>query len=249
MNGYLTLTEVCVWAATRQEEAVERERPAETAIWLELYEPGSEVLRHPKEIFRELPQLCENGKLTMFGLENGHGDIRDIPTLRWSQLQIYESKDGFYAAVPSHDRTATWWGRLRIASNDAKRVWPAPVSPSDCPGNVADAITLPASAGDGEKAAAHQVEADQGLDVAPMTVPERRTGRRPKWDWDGAKAAFAAHLAVDPDGLPAIQADAETWVAEWFARGNSGSTPAVSEIRSKVVSPVYQAARSASSGG
>jgi hypothetical protein len=75
-------------------------------------------------------------------------------------------------------------------------------------------------------------------------APERRTGRRPKWNWDGAKAAFAAYLALDPDGLPQIQADAERWVADWFANSNNGDSPPMQEIRSRVVAPVYGAARS-----
>ena len=76
--------------------------------------------------------------------------------------------------------------------------------------------------------------------------PERRRGRRPVWNWDGAKAAFAAFLARDPDGLPQIQADAERWVANWFAANNNGDSPPISEIWLRVVAPVYGAARSTS---
>jgi hypothetical protein len=78
---------------------------------------------------------------------------------------------------------------------------------------------------------------------ASALAPERRTGRRPKWDWPGASAAFAAHLAQDPDGLPVIQADAERWVANWFSKTN-GDEPPIQEIRSRVVAPVYAAGRS-----
>lgn len=73
--------------------------------------------------------------------------------------------------------------------------------------------------------------------------PASRRGRRPKWDWDGAKAHYAAHLASDPDGLPAIQADAEKWVADWFAKSNKGDSPPITEIRQRVIQPIYAASR------
>ena len=63
MNAYLTLTEACVWAAIGSEDAVDKERPAETAVWLTLYSPEN-ALRPPTEVYFQLPGLCEQGKLT-----------------------------------------------------------------------------------------------------------------------------------------------------------------------------------------
>jgi hypothetical protein len=79
-------------------------------------------------------------------------------------------------------------------------------------------------------------------DVADQDL--RRGGRPQKWDWKGAAAAYAAHLGRHADGLPAKQADAEQWVAKWFCeRHPQGESPPITEIRTRVVAPIYQADR------
>jgi hypothetical protein len=71
-----------------------------------------------------------------------------------------------------------------------------------------------------------------------------RLGRKPKWDWPGAMAAYAAHLAKDANGLPEKQADAEKWVANWFVHNSDDrDAPPITEIRTRVVSRIYKASR------
>jgi hypothetical protein len=67
-----------------------------------------------------------------------------------------------------------------------------------------------------------------------------------KWDWVAAMAAYAAHLANDPDGLPKTQAVAEKWVENWFiANSGHGDAPPITEIRTRVAKPIYDANRKA----
>jgi hypothetical protein len=71
-----------------------------------------------------------------------------------------------------------------------------------------------------------------------------RLGRKPKWDWPGAMAAYAAHLANDADGLPEKQAEAERWVANWFVQNSDErDAPPITEIRTRVAGPIYRASR------
>lgn len=79
--------------------------------------------------------------------------------------------------------------------------------------------------------------------LATETQQAVKRGRRRKWDWDSAMAHYAAHLASDPDGLPDIQADAERWVADWFAKRSNGDSPPITEIRQRVIQPIYAASR------
>lgn len=85
-----------------------------------------------------------------------------------------------------------------------------------------------------------------GNSSAPLSEDNSgvRLGRKPKWDWPGAMAAYAAHLAQDADGLPEKQAEAEKWVQEWFLE-NSGDddAPPITEIRTRVAGPIYKASR------
>ena len=63
--------------------------------------------------------------------------------------------------------------------------------------------------------------------------PLLATGRKRKWDWDGAMAYLVAQ-ANHPDGLPPLQADVERLVADYFERRNDGVAPTESLIREKV---------------
>lgn len=81
---------------------------------------------------------------------------------------------------------------------------------------------------------------DPALDPPP---PIRR-GPLPFWPWEEAKSAFAAFLGRSPDGLPAVQAVAERWIANWFSmRQPDGRHPDEREIRRRIVTPIYEAAR------
>jgi hypothetical protein len=81
----------------------------------------------------------------------------------------------------------------------------------------------------------------------PVRADQMVQWRRPrKWDWYAALAAYAAHLANDPDGLPKKQADAEKWVQKWFITNSGhGDAPPITEIRTRVAAPIYNADRKA----
>jgi hypothetical protein len=87
-------------------------------------------------------------------------------------------------------------------------------------------------------------------DATPLPTDTARTDqmlhwrRIRKWDWVAAMAAYAAHLANDPDGLPKRQAAAEKWVQNWFiANSGHGDAPPITEIRTRVAAPIYDANR------
>ena len=88
---------------------------------------------------------------------------------------------------------------------------------------------------------------------ASLTLPDQNaghapTGRRPKWDWEGAIAHIVA-IANQVDGLeglsngPFRQADVEREISEWFV-GHFGEAPATSEVRkraSKIMAALAEA--------
>ena len=77
-------------------------------------------------------------------------------------------------------------------------------------------------------------------DADRKVLPLRRRGRPPVWDWEALKVEIIA-LANSPDGLPAKQAELESWAANYFQQKH-GSEPSVSSIRSKL-SPIYDRLR------
>ena len=81
-------------------------------------------------------------------------------------------------------------------------------------------------------------------DPSRSDVPSRRPGRPAIWDWEKAKETFFGRYVASIDGLPLIQSEAEQWVAEWFRNHHpTGEHPDIREIRRRVVTPAYEAAR------
>ena len=72
------------------------------------------------------------------------------------------------------------------------------------------------------------------LDLAARGKPHGRVGRRAEWDWEEAFINLMVMVADTPDGLPKKQADAERFVAQYFADHNDGESPAESAIRERV---------------
>ncbi|MGH6949383.1 MAG: hypothetical protein ACREH4_00775 [Vitreimonas sp.] len=135
MKPFLTIPEACVWAATREDEAVDAvtQRDPEGAHFL--------VDDAAHEAFFALPALCAEGRLTMYGTERDQGDTAPIPRDAWAELEISHSSRwrGFVAAVrdPVRNSEARWWTRLKVRSDDVLTIWPAdPDAPDDVPASV-----------------------------------------------------------------------------------------------------------------
>jgi hypothetical protein len=78
------------------------------------------------EAYKQLPALCGNEHLTMFGVARGDGDVEPIPTAAWATLEIsHDARAGFVAEIPLNPG-ARWWTRLRLLSAAVQRIWPPP---------------------------------------------------------------------------------------------------------------------------
>jgi hypothetical protein len=149
MKPYLSISEACVWAATRDLDALDAvtERNPESAHWLfndslpvgydfhvlawrrHLLElAGKPPMPDVWEAFTQLRQLCGNERLTMFGIARDDGDPEPIPSIAWAGLEIsHNASCADYVAAMRLDLgnpSARWWTRLRLRSVDVQRIWP-----------------------------------------------------------------------------------------------------------------------------
>jgi hypothetical protein len=146
MEYWWTLIQASIWAATRDLEEVVAVGSIETRVLLFAEQPAA--IQHiiawrehlaaqqrapvsAAEAFQELLFHCASGNVTMHGVEMGNGDVTPIPNEAWGQLKIFENEGGLYAAPAHHNPTARWWSNLRIARDDAMRLWlPVPAAPA-----------------------------------------------------------------------------------------------------------------------
>lgn len=133
MKPFLTIPEACVWAATREDEAVDAVTQSDPEGAHFLVEDAAH------DAFFALPALCAEGRLTIYGTERDQGDTAPIPRDAWAELEITHSDRwrGFIAAVRDLVRNseARWWTRLKVRSADVLTIWPADAD--DAPAAIA----------------------------------------------------------------------------------------------------------------
>jgi hypothetical protein len=147
MQPFWSISETCVWAATRDLDAVAivHDKP-DSAHWFFADAPpigygshviawrchlldlaGADPLPDPWEAYKQLPARCGDGLLTMYGVARDDGNIEPIPTAAWAALEIsYNSRGGYVADMPLALRNpgAQRWTQLRLRSTDVQRIWP-----------------------------------------------------------------------------------------------------------------------------
>jgi hypothetical protein len=140
MKPFWSISEACVWAATLDPDAVDavNGRNPDDVHWLMPDTPPDAYSDHvlawhsslregrPSvwEAYKQLPALCGDERLTMFGVARDDGDVEPIPKAAWAGLEIsHNSRAGFVAEIPLNPG-ARWWTRLRLQSADVQRIWP-----------------------------------------------------------------------------------------------------------------------------
>jgi hypothetical protein len=126
-----TVPMACVWAATRDLEEVEKvyfDDP-DNARWLFVNrEPAAEgmgQLLTRGEALQQLQEWAAGGVIVVRGLLKGGGDAAAIPADAWANLQIRNPPNRTdLIAVSEFYPSGSWWSRLRVLSDDVRRVWP-----------------------------------------------------------------------------------------------------------------------------
>ena len=78
---------------------------------------------------KALVEALQRGKLTAYGLENGEGNLKEIPSLQWADLKIWWGYRNPDHAGP-HDcfrLGASRWIALRFRRKDILAQWPEPI--------------------------------------------------------------------------------------------------------------------------
>jgi len=146
-----TVAMACIWAATRDSEAIAHVQINEpnAAHWLHrepasdparshlLGQAGFEPLPTIGAALRALQEHAARGTIVVRGLRMHEGDAVAIPSDAWANLQIVtwdRLPEEFIAAPPGHHPTRAWWSRLRVLPDELFKVWPpleAQQQPSD----------------------------------------------------------------------------------------------------------------------
>jgi hypothetical protein len=142
-----TIPMCCVWAATRDTEAVahvELHDP-DAAQWL--FEDGSIPFWHGAHVLAwqslllvnsghlplpdlavalfQLQEYAARGTVAVRGKRLGDGVAEAIPADAWADLQIvtWSAPPGFVAA-PEGIRAGVWWSHLRVLPDELLKIWP-----------------------------------------------------------------------------------------------------------------------------
>jgi hypothetical protein len=182
-----TVPMACIWGATRDIDAVALVETGEpdSEVWLFaddlpfwhgahtmtwhshlLMDAGHEPLPSLGVALFQLQEQAVRGTIIVRGLLQDEGKAEAIPPDAWANLQIqtWGSVDGFVAAAPNLNRSASWWSRLRLLPDELLKIWPlVPIAGAQRPA-------------DGES-------------NARLTVDQREKARRPHM----AKASQAEH--------------------------------------------------------
>jgi hypothetical protein len=209
-----TVPMCCVWAATRDIEAVAHVELSDpdSGVWLFAddslpFWQGAHVLAWRSYLLEEaggtsLPDLgvallqlqehAARGTVVVRGLLRDEGKAEAIPADAWANLQImtWRSLPGFIAGPQHLQPSAYWWSRLRVLPDELIGVWPHASQAEDVESRAAQQV------------AAHPVVQAPTVLAAPATSPygrRKRTGIKPDKrdalkDWIRQKF---------PDGIPA----------------------------------------------
>lgn len=72
-------------------------------------------------------EALKAGKLTACGLQNGSGDLKEIPALSWADLELWYDPD-FAGPKDLFRHGATHWDALRFKSKAVLAIWPDPLA-------------------------------------------------------------------------------------------------------------------------
>jgi hypothetical protein len=138
MKTWWSVAEACVWAATRDLEAVAAVPPGATLSQLGPLgrAAGKGALPSVQAAAEALPGLCRRGEIDIQGRQILKADTKPIPAPLWQRLCLRHEilwtgpgrnirREVLIAASPGvFSPRSIWWGDLVVRRADAVRVWP-----------------------------------------------------------------------------------------------------------------------------
>ena len=124
-DDFWSVAQACVWAETHDIQAVDRTGEDGPAVY-----PDGDALF-------QIPGLCAQGILTLYGRYCGNGNMQRIPQDAWAGLRIiigdlgiFGGARGFIARQPDGHSRDGWWTNLRMLSAEAVKAWPVAAVPA-----------------------------------------------------------------------------------------------------------------------
>jgi hypothetical protein len=213
-----TVPMCCVWAATRDIEAVAHVELSDpdSKVWLFaddslpfwqgahalawrsylLEEAGGTSLPDLGVALLQLQEHAARGAVVLRGLLRDEGKAEAIPADAWANLKImtWRSLPGFIAGPPDLQPSAYWWSRLRVLPDELIGVWPRVLQAEELESRAALASIGPSDDQHVETATpAARDERQSKFDAEKR----RRTGRKEVHSYDAMTMWARRELKVD----------------------------------------------------
>ena len=126
-----TLKQVLIWVSSGKRDLVRDVGPVHgfestfTIRDLRVLGRNGACYRTFEEAEDEVIEALQAGRLTATGKENGEGDRKEIPSLRWPDLRL-QYEPYYFAAPKDYSRTATYYNDLLFPCKGVLANWPDP---------------------------------------------------------------------------------------------------------------------------